>query len=154
MNKTLIALSLFSAYSVASNWEQFNEVVWQADAVTVSKNSVIPVPEKCSDRARIELAETSRKDTINNGKVSLTINFSVNKSPDSKYWIIDVDSDIDCNGDGFTCISNTYTPETKAVVSCMRYKGMTIRLGENGEPVIESDIPEYQESLKRIKVEQ
>ncbi|MCZ4337824.1 hypothetical protein [Shewanella colwelliana] len=157
MNKTLLALSLFSAFSLANNWEGLNEVVWQSAAITVSKNSVIPVPEKCTDKARIELAETSKTDTINvdNGKAFLTVKFSANKSPDSKYWIID--SSVECEGDGYKCITNqflTYKPETEAVVRCMRYKGMTVRLGDNGEPVIESDIPEHQEALKKAKLEQ
>ncbi|MCS4309694.1 aspartate 1-decarboxylase [Rheinheimera pacifica] len=160
MNKNLLALSLFSAFSSASdwenNWEKLNEVVWQSEATTVSKNSVIPVPENCPDKARIEFAETSKTDIINvgNGKAFLTIKFSANKSPDSKYWVID--SSVKCKGDGYECISNqfvTYKPEAEAVVRCMKYKGMTIRLGENGEPVIESDIPAHQEALKKAKLQ-
>ncbi len=154
MNKILLPLSLFSAFSLASAWEGLNDFLWENTAVTVSKNSVIPVPENCADKAIIELAETSKSDvlSVDNGKAFLDIKFSANKSPDSKYWVID--STVECRGDGYNCITSqllTYKPETEAVVRCMKYKGMTIRVSENGEPVIESDIPEHQEALKRIK---
>ncbi len=152
MKKKTLALLLFSAYSSASNWEQLNDVVWESQAVKVSKNSVIPVPEECADKARIELAERLKTGTLNvdNEKVFLTTKFSADKSPDGKYWVID--SSVECEGGGYKCITMnilTYKPETEAVVRCMKFKGITIRLGENDETIIESDIPEHQEALKK-----
>lgn len=151
MNKKLLTLLLFSAFSSASNWDELNEIVWQSEAVIVSKNSVIPVPEECADKARIELGDSLKTDTLlnDNEKIFLITKFSADKSPDGKYWVID--SSVKCESVGYKCITMdylTYKPQTKAVVRCMKFKGMTIRLGEDGQTIIESDIPEQQEALK------
>lgn len=144
--------SLYSSYLFAGGWDQVNVVEWSADAIPVSKYSVVPVPEKCSDRAKIELGQNiqSKVIKVDDNTTTLTAHFSVNKSPDGKYWVID--STLSCSATGNSCITMEllkYDPQTTAVVSCMKYKGLTVRMGQNGEPIIESDIPAYQEALKR-----
>lgn len=136
------------------NQNAFNDVVWRSDAVTVSKYSVIPVPAQCPEKARIDLTDKFKTNTIklDAGEVFLVVQFSANKSPDSKYWVID--STVECDGYGSNCITSKvldYKSKTKAVVSCMKYKGMTIRFSKDGEPVIESYIPEHQKAIKQVK---
>ncbi|CCO48445.1 exported hypothetical protein [Vibrio nigripulchritudo SOn1] len=151
--RSVLAISLLMLSHNVLSSDLLNEVIWKSEPITVSKYSVIEVPEQCPETARIDLKLPTNPEAIHvdDGKAYVRVLFTASFSPDRKYWVID--SSTQCESDKYECMSSeylTFKPETKATVSCMKYKGMTIGLGENGKPVITSDIPEHQQALNKM----
>lgn len=139
--------------SIPDFFNSYNKIIWTSEPFEVANNSVVPIPERCPNKAILSLDNKRISQQINTDiePVSLSIIFSYSKSYENKYWIIK--SDIECLGDTNSCITKqvfTHNPKTTATVSCQQYEGLTIELGEDGKPIFKSDIPIQQEAIKKI----
>lgn len=133
-----------------------NKITWESDPVTVSKYSVIPIPDRCPETARVKLSDVKKSDIIKvgNSNANLAVKLWVSKSPENKYWV--VDSSVNCDSDSNACISSeylTYKPKATLVVQCMEYRGLTVSMDKTGKITFESDIPSVQEAIQKANID-
>ena len=62
----LVGVSLSPTLVSVDPWLSMNEVVWESESIVVENLSVIPIPEWCPDKARLQFASNTDKEVITN----------------------------------------------------------------------------------------
>lgn len=135
----IIGLVLMTNLSQANSLSPNNEMYWEK-GVEVENNSVI-AKEGCSGSMQLTLDSPY----VTHG--DLKVNFSINTSPDDKYYIIRTFPS--CKKDA-GCISSehlVFSPKTSATLSCWKYQGMTVSMGDDGNLEFDSDNPVEKELI-------
>lgn len=143
----LVGVSLSPTLVSVDPWLSMNEVVWESESIVVENLSVIPIPEWCPDKARLQFASNTDKEVITN---QVGFWFSASKSADNRYWVIL--SKPHCVAEDYNCIDSrllTSRPMTTVTVQCLKYNGMTVKMGDDGELIFDSDIPEQKRLIEQ-----
>jgi hypothetical protein len=137
----IAALIIISPLSQANSLSPNNEKFWEKN-IEVEQNSVI-AKSQCNGNTQLVLDQP----VVISGDFKM--NFSVQTSPDDKYYIVNSNSSCIATNKN-DCISSDYlafSPKTSATLSCWKYQGMTISMGKNGGVQFDSDNPVEKELI-------
>ena len=124
-----------------------NEVLWENEFVVADGDIISPLKE-CSG---------SLRGSIPYDRVSSSINeylFDFSESDDGNLWSINVKvecylKDMASEECALWDRRKEYKPKTMFYLTCLKYEGITIERGENGEVIIKSDIPGQQDIIDK-----